>query len=284
MQDAINGGELSINLFNKLGVQIKDNNGNLKSFDKLLLELSDAFKRMTNESEAVAIALDLFGKSGKDLIPILKGGSDALREQMEQAKKYGAVLDEATVRALDRVGDEMTRIKASLTVLTSKVTAEMMPIIEGALKLLNNIIQNQTALNMLLSSAKGLLIGIIALNIITFLTNVKMAVVALSAEIGVIVASLSMLIKAIELGVNAMKANNEVMQKNKETVQSLAQSYDNLSSIIQYIQSGGDVENLFDRMNMSAQGVRNTLKDLNNILLDPNKGFEKYLQNNKLSK
>ena len=64
----------------RLGVKVEDSDGNLKASDKLLGEIADRFADLPDGPQKAAIAMDLFGKSGADLITLLNGGSKALEE------------------------------------------------------------------------------------------------------------------------------------------------------------------------------------------------------------
>jgi ribosomal protein L12E/L44/L45/RPP1/RPP2 len=60
--------------FKALGIETKDTSGHLKSIDTILPEISDRFSTMADGTGKTAYAMALFGKSGKDMIPILNQG------------------------------------------------------------------------------------------------------------------------------------------------------------------------------------------------------------------
>lgn len=55
-----------------------------------MLVIADKFKEMDNGPKKVALAMELFGKSGKDLIPILNMGSEGLQEMDRVTQDYAA--------------------------------------------------------------------------------------------------------------------------------------------------------------------------------------------------
>ena len=65
--------------FKSLGINVKDANGNLRSSVDVLLDIADRFKDMTNETEMSAIAMQLLGRSGADIVPFLQMGGDEIR-------------------------------------------------------------------------------------------------------------------------------------------------------------------------------------------------------------
>jgi hypothetical protein len=78
--EAADGVKTYSDAYNKLGISVKAADGSLKPSDQLLGEIADKFKDLPDGPEKAAIAMDLFGKSGADMITLLNGGSEALEE------------------------------------------------------------------------------------------------------------------------------------------------------------------------------------------------------------
>ena len=74
------------NAFKAVGVSMNDGLTQMQKF----AAIADKFKNMDDGPKKVALAMELFGRSGAQLIPVLDRGGDALREMGEEAKKYGA--------------------------------------------------------------------------------------------------------------------------------------------------------------------------------------------------
>jgi hypothetical protein len=98
----------------KAGVSIRATDGNLKSADALLLELADKFQGMPEGVEKTALAMQLLGRSGAGALPFLNQGSAAIAELQKEARELGAVMDDATVAAGDRLGDGFGRLMDGL--------------------------------------------------------------------------------------------------------------------------------------------------------------------------
>lgn len=78
--EAADGVKTYADTYAKLGIDVKNANGELKPTDQLLGEIADRFADLPDGPEKAAAALDLFGKSGVDMITMLNGGSKALAE------------------------------------------------------------------------------------------------------------------------------------------------------------------------------------------------------------
>lgn len=72
------GGEKAAAALSALGISATDATGNLKTADQVLLEVADRFQNLPDGVTKAQVAMDLFGKSGAALIPMLNMGSGAI--------------------------------------------------------------------------------------------------------------------------------------------------------------------------------------------------------------
>lgn len=100
MVAAKDGNQTAIDHFKTLGLTVKDNAGHLKNTSDLFMEVADKFKGMQSGADKTALAMQLFGKSGKDMLPLLNQGSAGITELEEHAKKLGLVLSQDNVDAI----------------------------------------------------------------------------------------------------------------------------------------------------------------------------------------
>ena len=65
--------------FSRLGVSTHDSAGKLRGADAVLMDVADAFKRMSDtDPRKPALAMQLFGRSGNELIPMLNKWKEGL--------------------------------------------------------------------------------------------------------------------------------------------------------------------------------------------------------------
>jgi len=128
-QAALDGNEQTAEAFGKLGVSARDLRDS--SPDELLMQIADAFSAMPEGMAKTALAMDLFGRSGKQLIPFLNEGADGIGKLRREANDLGVVLDETTVKAGAGLEDAMDRVKASLTGLKYEVIGPLIPDIKS---------------------------------------------------------------------------------------------------------------------------------------------------------
>ena len=110
MKSAKGGTGAAAEAFETLGVSVTDANGELRSSDAVFGDVIDALGNIQNETERDALAMTLFGKSAKDLNPLIDAGSDSLNGLRKEAHDVGYVLDDETLGALNEVNDGFDRL------------------------------------------------------------------------------------------------------------------------------------------------------------------------------
>lgn len=108
--DSNDGLETYTRLFDKLGVTVADQNGNLKSSERLFLETADAISKLENSTVRIAIATRLFGRAGTDLLPALTQGSRGLLSMIKRSKELGSVWTDSTTKAAANLNDSLAEV------------------------------------------------------------------------------------------------------------------------------------------------------------------------------
>jgi hypothetical protein len=106
--------------FNQLGITAT-------SVDGVLEQLADRFGMMPDGADKTRIAVEMFGKAGQDLIPILNKGSAGLRESMEASKRLGAVLSDDTVKSLAIADDAFDTLGVATRAAANQFAGLMAP-------------------------------------------------------------------------------------------------------------------------------------------------------------
>lgn len=91
-----------------------------------LIQLADAFAQMQDGPQKTAIAMEVLGKAGAEMIPLLNGGGAALRAMMEEGQRLNPVTAEMAKRA-EEFNDNLTRIKASAGGVGIVIANELLP-------------------------------------------------------------------------------------------------------------------------------------------------------------
>lgn len=126
--DAQAGLSTAVRSFEQLGISIEDSEGNLKSLDILLVESANAFAKMTDDTKAAALAQELFGKSGVNLLPLLKQGSEGIRKMQEEAKALGITFDKEAADQAALFNDELLRLQRTLGGVKTQIGQALLPV------------------------------------------------------------------------------------------------------------------------------------------------------------
>ena len=111
-------------------VSLKDENGQIKSQSQFFLDTIDALHGMTNEAQRNKAAQEIFGKSYTDLLPLIKSGTEALREYSDEARDMGVVISGDNVTALGGFDDTMQRLGATFDSLKTNLATLFLPILQ----------------------------------------------------------------------------------------------------------------------------------------------------------
>lgn len=127
MVDAAEGSGDAAKGFDALGVSVKNADGSLKTSDQVLSEVAGKLAGYRDGAEKTALAVNIFGKAGADLIPLLNGGADGLQKMKDEAQRLGVVLDTESVKAAEEFNDNLSRMKATMDGLTLAIAKEALP-------------------------------------------------------------------------------------------------------------------------------------------------------------
>ena len=125
--------------FQKLRIRITDARGELRNSEEVFNEAIDALGRVRNETERDAIAMAIFGRSARELNPLIEKGSGALKEFAEQAHEMGYVMSGDTLEAFGRLDDAMQLWDNQITTLKNNLAMVLLPVLTAFFELLNKI-------------------------------------------------------------------------------------------------------------------------------------------------
>lgn len=120
------------------GIKTTDAKGHLLAVDDLLTNVVDHFQKIPKGAEQTTFAIKVFGRSGVDMVPMLKKGSAGLAELREEAYSLGVVLDKEAIEASEHFEHSLKKLKSALTGLRNTFSA---PFIEGFAETLDTVIE-----------------------------------------------------------------------------------------------------------------------------------------------
>lgn len=121
-----------------LGVDLDD----LKrqSPDEQFVTLASAIGNLQEPYLRAYAAQKLFGKSGVEVLRVLKGGPDAFRRAAADAKRFGVVIGDDEVKANDELGTSIGIVKDQLRSLGTHISAAIAGPLTTLFRLLQNVL------------------------------------------------------------------------------------------------------------------------------------------------
>lgn len=117
--------------FDQLGIKTRNADGTLRSATAVLRDVADKFAGMIDGTAKTALAMEIFGKSGADMVGVLNGGSEALDEMARMAERLGvAITDEAAADAA-KFNDTLDLLSMGMQGIGSQVASRLLPTLNG---------------------------------------------------------------------------------------------------------------------------------------------------------
>lgn len=138
---ASEGSKGAIDTFSHFGLSVTDASGKTKDFNTLFGEIADKFKDAPAGFDKTAESMKLFGKSGKDMLPILNLGSKGIAELEANAKKMGLVLTQNNVNSVRKMIMAQKDWEESTQGLKIQLGTAILPVLTKLVEaIVNNII------------------------------------------------------------------------------------------------------------------------------------------------
>ena len=198
--DAVNKGGDADALFSSIGLSAKDLAASTP--EEQFYKIADAIANISDPTRRAAVAMQVFGESGRELLPLLSGGSAGINEMRTEARELGATVSTSSAAMGAEFGDAMTRIKTATNGIKNTFLNALTPVLIGVADRLKSILsfvstmaqRFPTATSAIVTfgtaiagaayAVKGLTTTAQALGIaLKFMTSANPAVLALTAAI-----------------------------------------------------------------------------------------------------
>ncbi|MBK7493575.1 MAG: hypothetical protein IPI17_17825 [Nitrosomonas sp.] len=199
--------------FATLGIATKDASGQLRNANQVFLDVADKFSSIEDGAAKSALAAQLFGKSGRDLIPLLDDGRSAIEGNIESYAKYSGMTQQ-TAQASDQFNDTLAELQGRVTAIKTSFVGALLPTLNtiGAAMLSTGKSTNQ------FSFAASVVVPVLKGLAITGLTVID-TFRGMGREIGARAAQLTALAKLDFKG--AAFIGTELAEDNKKHAQNL---------------------------------------------------------------
>lgn len=189
----------STDIFDRLGVSVRDANGNMRDITYVFQDVLTALSGVQNEVERDQLAMEVFGKSADSLAGIIDDGGAALHKYGAEAEALGLIMSGDTLDSLNEVNDALDTLKARTSATLKQSGAKAMqaflPVLERLADLLNTALMWLGSLNEEQITTIAMVLAIVA------------AISPIAGIIGAIASAVSALIPVITAINAAVMAN-----------------------------------------------------------------------------
>lgn len=127
MLEAATGSEASAQNFEALGVAVQNQDGTLRESEQVLLDLADRFQAMPDGAEKAALAVDIFGKAGAEMIPFLNQGREGIGALKQEAAELGLQLSADTAAQAGNFNDALDKLELATQSIGNQIIASLLP-------------------------------------------------------------------------------------------------------------------------------------------------------------
>lgn len=108
----------------RLGIQLRRSNGEMRTQGELLRVVADAIRNAGSEQERLAIAQAAFGDVGRQMAVALAEGGDAIDRMIREAEAAGHILDRDLIRRAEDLDDKFDDLRRTASTFFKRFTIE----------------------------------------------------------------------------------------------------------------------------------------------------------------
>lgn len=176
--EAANGSDSARETLQKLGLAVAD----LKALtpDEQFKLIADKLSKIENPALRAALAMDLFGKSGTRLLPLMNDGAAGIEALQEKARKLGLTISTEDAAAAEEFGDTLDVLWKVIKRGAFSVGAALVP---SLMELANWIITTSRDVSEWIDRNRGLVVSVA--KIVAVVLGVGAPLVALGAAVSI---------------------------------------------------------------------------------------------------
>lgn len=114
-----------------MGIASRNADGSMKSTREILGLVADRFANYRDGVEKTALAVQLFGKSGADMIPLLNAGAESLDEFDQTAKALGLTISGETAASAEKFNDTLDLMLQGTKGIGAQLAAQLLPTLQA---------------------------------------------------------------------------------------------------------------------------------------------------------
>lgn len=132
------------------------------SLDQVMQRIAQSFKEHADGANKAALSMQLFGRSGRQLIPTLDEGAEGFKEMGDRAAEVGRVIDAQAIEQMAKLSEHMHQLGADAGAASMQFKSQLAGAVDAVVQSLDDFITKDeagaAALKVLGEIIKGILV------------------------------------------------------------------------------------------------------------------------------
>lgn len=139
LHDAASGVDTARKKFEALHLSVKE----LKNLppDQAFIKIAEAVSKIQNPSKQAAVSLDLLGKKGMMLLPLMKAGAAGIKVMTDEAARLGITMSTEDAMAAEAFGDKTAKAMTQIKTAFVRMGAAILPILEPVIDKISDVLK-----------------------------------------------------------------------------------------------------------------------------------------------
>jgi hypothetical protein len=121
------GGGSASRVFDALGISVKNSDGTLREQVEVLKDIADKFQTYEDGAAKSALAMQLFGKTGANLVPVLNAGSAGIKKLSDESDRLGNTISTELAESSAQLNDNLDRLRVLSGNAAQSVATKLTP-------------------------------------------------------------------------------------------------------------------------------------------------------------
>lgn len=124
---AAQAGPNATNAYKTLGIAVTDSSGKMRDQSALFEDVASKFSKLQDGGAKTALAMQLFGRAGAELIPVLNMGGEEIAGMVEHFEKLGAVMTDDVAAAGEKLHQNIELLSTAFAGVQNKILVDLAP-------------------------------------------------------------------------------------------------------------------------------------------------------------
>lgn len=152
-------------LFKELGVAVQDSEGRIRPSTEVFREVGLSIAGLPDQAKKADAAMKIFGKAGKELLPIFAEGEEGLESLFADFDRFGGGWSGDALSNIAQMGDAVDRFEFSTLALKSTLAVQVLPSLTRWLDTLSLSVVGLSKNEKFVAGLQGAFIGLAAIGV-----------------------------------------------------------------------------------------------------------------------